>query len=194
VNLQLESINNPVKGIAVVAAGAPLDLKMQFENGRADERVSRGQASERAVCVCEAVSVEMGAHRPPLPTAVVCPPGRRHLRLAITADLLTGSGSRGQVAIFEFFDPGRIVAFLIENAEISCQSIFATFPSRTFHALLPLCTSMESPCPTPSASKNYIIRKSVTSSHHPAIFRCRGRGSGQFHTSSKRPATPRGNA
>jgi hypothetical protein len=55
---------------------------------------------------------------------------------------------------FEFFDPGRIVAFSIANAEISCQSIFATFPSRTFHALLPLYTSMESPCPTPSASKN----------------------------------------
>jgi hypothetical protein len=56
-------------------AGAPLDLKMPLENGLADERVSRGQASERAVCVCEAVSVEMGARRPPLPTAVVCPPG-----------------------------------------------------------------------------------------------------------------------
>ncbi len=42
-------------------AGAPWDLKMPLENGRADERVSRGQASERAVCVCEAVSVEMGA-------------------------------------------------------------------------------------------------------------------------------------
>jgi hypothetical protein len=27
-------------------AGAPLDLKMPLENGRADERVSRGQASE----------------------------------------------------------------------------------------------------------------------------------------------------
>jgi hypothetical protein len=66
--------------------GAPLDLKMPLENGRADERVSRGQASERAVCVCEAVSVEMWAHRPPLPTAVVCPPGRRRRRrLAITA-------------------------------------------------------------------------------------------------------------
>jgi hypothetical protein len=62
-------------------AGAPLDLKMPLENGRADERVSRGQASERAVCVCEAVSVEMGARRPPLPTAVVCLPGRRR-RLA----------------------------------------------------------------------------------------------------------------
>jgi hypothetical protein len=69
------------------AAGAPLDLKMLLENGRPEERVSRGQASERAVCVCEAVvSVEMGARRPPLPTAVVCPPGRRRrLRLAITA-------------------------------------------------------------------------------------------------------------
>jgi hypothetical protein len=61
---------------------------MPLENGRADERVSRGQASERAVCVCEAVSVEMEARRPPLPTAVVCPPGRRRrLRLAITAVL-----------------------------------------------------------------------------------------------------------
>ena len=49
-------------------AGAPSDLKMPLENGRADEKVSRGQASERAVCVCEAVSVEMGARRPPLPT------------------------------------------------------------------------------------------------------------------------------
>jgi hypothetical protein len=59
-----------------------------LENGRADERVSRGQASERAVCVCEAVSVEKRARRPPLPTAVVCPPGRRRRRrLAITAIL-----------------------------------------------------------------------------------------------------------
>jgi hypothetical protein len=32
-------------------AGAPSDLKMPLENGRADKRVSRGQASERAVCV-----------------------------------------------------------------------------------------------------------------------------------------------
>jgi hypothetical protein len=36
-------------------AGAPLDPKMPLENGRADERVSRGQASERAVCVCVCV-------------------------------------------------------------------------------------------------------------------------------------------
>ena len=37
--------------------------------------------------MCEVVSEEMGARRPPLPTAVVCPPGRRRrLRLAITAD------------------------------------------------------------------------------------------------------------
>jgi hypothetical protein len=63
-------------------AGAPLDLKVQLENGRADERVSRGQASELAVCVYEAVSVQKGARRPSLPTVVVCPPGhscRRHL-------------------------------------------------------------------------------------------------------------------
>ena len=56
---------------------------MPLENGRADERVSRGEASERAVCVCEAVSVEMGARRPPLPTAVVCPPGRRRRQLTM---------------------------------------------------------------------------------------------------------------
>ncbi len=38
--------------------------------------------------VCEAVSVEKGARRPPLPDAVVCPPGgRRRRRLAITADV-----------------------------------------------------------------------------------------------------------
>jgi hypothetical protein len=61
----------------------PLDLKMPLENGRADERVSRGQASERVVCVCETVSVEKGARRPPLQTAVVCPPGRRRRRLAV---------------------------------------------------------------------------------------------------------------
>ena len=56
-------------------AGAPLDLKMSLENGRVGERVSRGQASERAVCVCEAVSVEKGARvwarRPPLPGCFV---------------------------------------------------------------------------------------------------------------------------
>jgi hypothetical protein len=60
---------------------------MLLENGGADERVSRGQASERAVCVCEAVSVEKGEHHPPLPAAVVFPPGgRRRRRLAITAE------------------------------------------------------------------------------------------------------------
>jgi hypothetical protein len=68
-----------------------LDLKMPLETGRADERVSWGQASERAVCVCEAVSVEKGVRRPPLPTALVCPPGRRRRRrLAITAGLSRG--------------------------------------------------------------------------------------------------------
>ena len=34
--------------------------------------------------------------------------------------------------IFEFFDPDRIVSFLIAYAEISCQSTFATFPSPRF--------------------------------------------------------------
>jgi hypothetical protein len=43
--------------------------------------------------MCEAVSVEKGARRPLLPAAVVCPPGgRRHRRLAMTADL--GPGTR----------------------------------------------------------------------------------------------------
>ena len=56
------------------------------QNGRADKRVSRGQASERAVCVCEAVSVEMVARRPPLPTAFVCPPVRRRRRRRHTGD------------------------------------------------------------------------------------------------------------
>jgi len=80
-------------------AGAPSDLKMPLENGRADERVSRGQASERAVCVCVAVSVEKGARRPPLPAAVVC------RRLATTADLEPGKLDRMVAAqtLMEFF-------------------------------------------------------------------------------------------
>jgi hypothetical protein len=68
-------------------AGASVDLKMPLENRAADERVSRGQASERAVGVCESVSVEKGTHSPQLQTAIVCPPGRSRLRsLAITAN------------------------------------------------------------------------------------------------------------
>ena len=46
-------------------AGASSDLKMQLENGHDDERVSRGQASERAVCVCKVVPVEKETHRRP---------------------------------------------------------------------------------------------------------------------------------
>ena len=54
-----------------------------------DERVCRGQASERAVCVCEAVSVEKGARRPPLPTAVVCTHDARVVRnMHVKAGLL----------------------------------------------------------------------------------------------------------
>ena len=69
--------------------GPTLDLKMQLENGHVDKRVSRGQAINRLVCVCQAVSVEKGARSPPLLTAVVCPPGRRRRRhLAITAVVL----------------------------------------------------------------------------------------------------------
>ena len=66
------------------------------------------------------------------------------------------------------------------------------FPARTFHTQLPLCPNMESTSSTLSASKKDIIRKSVTSSHHPAILRCRGRVAGRFHTRSKRPAKQRG--
>jgi hypothetical protein len=106
----------------------------------------------------------------------------------------TWFGSRGQVAIFEFFNPGRIVSFLISRAEICANLYLPTFPARTFHAILPLCPSMESPSSTLSASRNYIIRKSASSSHHPAIFRCRGRGTCRFHTRSKRLATQPGNA
>jgi hypothetical protein len=59
---------------------------MPLENGRADERVSKGQASERAVCVYEVVSVERGARCHPLPAAVVCPAGgRRRQHLARTS-------------------------------------------------------------------------------------------------------------
>ena len=80
------------------AIGRAIDLKMPLENGRADERVSRGQASERSVCVWGAVSVENGARRPPLPAAVVCPPGgRRRRRLAITADIVRGLLGRDTV-------------------------------------------------------------------------------------------------
>jgi hypothetical protein len=66
--------------------GAPWDLRMPLENGRADERVSRGQAIERAVCVYEAVSEEKGARRPPLPAAVVCPAGGCRRRLNVRTE------------------------------------------------------------------------------------------------------------
>jgi hypothetical protein len=50
--------------------------------------------------VCEVVSEEMGARRPPLPTAVVCPPGRRRrLHLAITFRWY-GPGTREEPGTF----------------------------------------------------------------------------------------------
>jgi hypothetical protein len=67
--------------------GAPSDLKMSLENGCAHDRVSRRQASERAVCVYEAVSVDKWARRPPLPAAVVCPPGRKSSCVAFATGL-----------------------------------------------------------------------------------------------------------
>ena len=55
--------------------------RLQFGQplAKPDERVCRGLPSERAVCVCEAVSVEKGARRRPLPAAIVCPPAGRQL-------------------------------------------------------------------------------------------------------------------
>jgi hypothetical protein len=49
-------------------AGAPSDLKMPLENGRAEERVSRGQASERAVCVYEGSAPSSAAGRRRVPS------------------------------------------------------------------------------------------------------------------------------
>jgi len=75
-----------------------------------DERVSWGQASERAVCVCVAVSVEKGARRPPLPAAVVCPPGgRRRLSITVTFVLCRVNYSHGR---FIYLKGVRIVAGL----------------------------------------------------------------------------------
>jgi hypothetical protein len=129
---------------------------------------------------------------------------RRRVRPATAAAIShpwrNGAAPRGAIrlAVFEFFDPIRIVAFLIaaifEFFEISCNPYLPPFPARAFHALPPLCPSMESASSTPPAPENYIIRKSATRSHHPAISRCRGGGTSPFHTRSKRPATPRGNA
>jgi hypothetical protein len=66
---------------------------------------ARRQASERSVCVCEAVSVEKGARHPPLPTAVVCPPGRRRRRLAITAVFVCTGGGTGRHPVFKYRVP-----------------------------------------------------------------------------------------
>jgi hypothetical protein len=71
---------------------------------------------------------------------VVYLPSEKVEREGFTTD---GFGSRGKVAIFEICDPGRIVAFLISHAEISCQSIFATFPSPHFPRATATC--IESP-------------------------------------------------
>ena len=100
-------------------AGAPLDLKMLLENGRADERVSRGQASERAVCVCGAVSVEKGARRPSLPTAVMCPPGRRRRRrLAITADCCILASAWSGVGIWVYVSSAlkKIIIMIVKKS------------------------------------------------------------------------------
>ena len=61
------------------------------------------------------------------------------------------------------------------NEYITLIDVHSTLvvPARTFHALLPLCPSMNRPVPRPLHLKNDIIRKFATSSHHPAISRCR---------------------
>jgi len=48
--------------------------------------------------------------------------------------------------------------------------------------------------PTLSPPENYIIGQHATGSYCHAISRRGGGGAGRFHTRSKRPATPRGNA
>ena len=45
--------------------------------------------------------------------------------------VLEDTGSRGGSSIFEICDPGRNVGFLISEAEILCQSIFATAAPRS---------------------------------------------------------------
>ena len=52
------------------------------------------------------------------------------------------------------------------------------FQARIFHTQLSPCPNMESTSSTPSASKKDIIRKSVTSSHHPAILSAEDVGQG----------------
>ena len=81
------------------------------------------------------------------------------------------------------------------NEYITLIDVHSTLvvPARTFHALLPLCPSQESPCNTSSAAENYIIVKPATGSHCPAISRRRGRVAVRLHTRSRRPATPHGN-
>ena len=73
-----------------------------------------------------------------------------------------------------FYDPGRIVAFLIAHVEISCQSTFATFPSLHFPhvtATLPQhgIVQFHDPCTSKLHHQKVCIQFS-----HPAISRCRG--------------------
>ena len=75
-----------------------------------------GGAARGASCL------NMNPMRMALPVAGGAPPrgGAQRTRWSATAEHVA------------FFDPIRIVAFLIANTEISCQSIFATFPSPRF--------------------------------------------------------------
>jgi hypothetical protein len=80
-------------------AGAPLDLKMPLENGRADERVSRGQASERAVCVCDGICRDGGTPSPAadgrrVPARMPPPPPPRHNGSVTREPIFTEEKSR----------------------------------------------------------------------------------------------------
>jgi len=78
--------------------------------------------------VCEAVSVEKGARRPPLPTAVVCPPGRRRRRrlaskLSTPRSLRMGStgsralNSRGELGFTHIHPPPLLDAGYVYAAQ-----------------------------------------------------------------------------
>ena len=83
-----------------------------------------GTRRHRGLCMGVGQGLPARHHALPLRLPSV---GRR-----LTLEHQVRSSSRGHVAILEFFDPGRNVEFLISEAEISCQSISATFPSPHF--------------------------------------------------------------
>ena len=73
--------------------------RLQFGQplAKPDERVCRGLPSERAVCVCEAVSVEKRACRRPLPAAVASWTHMRSVRFVDLQNLSGGKAGGGAV-------------------------------------------------------------------------------------------------